>query len=92
VLFLNTPDESEEVLYILGKAAHALGQFRKAISYYEKYFSRFGMNLEILNLMGTCHYKLGNRKDALQIWQRSVEINPDQEEIKKLVKSLKDKI
>jgi len=92
VLFLNTPDESEGVLYILGKAAHALGQFRKALSYYEKYFSQFGMNLEILNLMGTCHYKLGNRKDALQIWQRSLEINPDQEEIKKLVKSLKDKI
>jgi len=91
VLFLNTPDESEGVLYILGKAAHALGQFRKALSYYEKYFSRFGMNLEILNLMGTCHYKLGNRKDALQIWQRSLEINPDQEEIKKLVKSLQEK-
>lgn len=91
VPFLNTPDESEGVLYFLGKAAHALGQFQKALSYYEKYLSRFGMNLEILNLMGTCHYKLGNTKKALNIWERSLEINSGQTEIKKLVESLKEK-
>lgn len=91
VPFLNTPDESEGVLYFLGKATHALGQFQKALSYYEKYLSRFGMNLEIMNLMGACHYKLGNTEEALKIWERSLEINPGQTEIKKLVESLKEK-
>ncbi|NIO20563.1 MAG: GWxTD domain-containing protein [Candidatus Aenigmarchaeota archaeon] len=91
VPFLNTPDESEGVLYFLSKATHAMGQFQKALSYYEKYLSRFGVNLEILNLMGICHYKLGNTKEALKIWERSLEINPGQTEIKKLVESLKEK-
>ncbi|MFB0564695.1 MAG: GWxTD domain-containing protein [Candidatus Aminicenantaceae bacterium] len=80
-----------EVLYFLGKSCHALGQFTEAISYYKNYLSRFGTNLEILNLMGTCYYRLGNRKEALQIWQSSLEINPNQEEINKLVNSLKEK-
>jgi len=90
--FLDSEDEKGEILYFLGKSSHSLGQFEEAISYYKEYLSHFGTNLEILNLMGTCYYKLGNKKDALQIWQRSVEINPDQEEIKKLVKSLQEKI
>jgi GWxTD domain-containing protein len=89
--FLDNKDERGEILYLLGKSSHALGQFVEAISYYERYLSHFGTNLEILNLLGTCYYKLGNKKDALKIWQRSLEVNPDQEEIIKLVKSLKDK-
>jgi len=89
--FLNTPDESEGVLYLLGKATHVQGQFQEALSLYEKYLSRFGMNLEILNLMGTCHYKLGNIKEALKIWEKSLEINPEQSDIKNVVDSIKVK-
>jgi len=87
--FLDSPSESEGVLYFLGKATHALGEFQKALALYEKYLSRFGLNLEILNLTGTCHYQLGDKKEALKVWERSLEINPNQTEIKKLVESLK---
>jgi len=89
--FINTPNETDGVLYFIGKACHALGQYGEATSYYEKYLSRFGTNIEVLNLMGSCQYKLGNKKEALQIWENSLKINPDQEEIKKLVKSLQEK-
>lgn len=88
--FLDKQDENGEVLYFMGKSCHSLRQFEDALSYYKSYLSRFGTNLEILNLMGTCFYQLGNKKEALQIWQRSLEINPDQEDIKKLVKSLQE--
>jgi GWxTD domain-containing protein len=89
--FLDSQEENEGVLYFLGKSTHALGQFKEALSYYDKYLSHFGVNLEILNLVGSCYYQLGDKKEALKIWQRSLEINPDQEEIKKLVQSLQEK-
>ncbi len=89
--FLDGQEEREGVLYFLGKSTHALGQFQEALSYYERYLSHFGANLEILNLMGSCYYQLGDKDEALKIWQRSLEINPDQEEIKKLVQSLQEK-
>jgi GWxTD domain-containing protein len=89
VPYLDSPDESDGVLYFLGKATHALGEFQDALSLYQKYISRFGTNIEILNLMGTCLFKLGDREEAIAIWERSLEINPDQSEIKTLVESLK---
>ena len=79
------------VLYFLGKSVHSLGQLDDAIADYTEYLSRFGLNLEILNLLGTAHYQKGNLSEALRAWQRSLEINPDQENIKKLVQSLKGK-
>lgn len=87
--FLDGPKESEGVLYFLGKAVHTLGEFRQALTLYQKYLSRFGMNLEILNLTGTCHYQLGDKTEALKVWERSLQVNPDQPDIKKLVESLK---
>jgi len=87
--FLGGPNESEGVLYFLGKAVHSLGDFQQALTLYQKYLSRFGMNLEILNLTGTCHYQLGDKTEALKVWERSLEVNPDQPDIIKLIESLK---
>jgi tetratricopeptide (TPR) repeat protein len=79
------------VLYFLGKSAHSLGQLDEAIADYSDYLSRFGLNLEILNLLGTAHYQKGNAVEALRAWQRSLQINPNQENIKKLVRSIEEK-
>ena len=79
------------VLYFLGKSAHSLGQLDEAIADYTDYLSRFGLNLELLNLLGTAHYQKGNAAEALRAWKRSLEINPNQENIKKLVQSIEEK-
>jgi GWxTD domain-containing protein len=79
------------VLYLLGKSVHSLGRLDEAIADYSGYLSRFGLNLEILNLLGTAHYQKGNAAEALRAWKRSLEINPGQENIRKLVQSLEDK-
>jgi GWxTD domain-containing protein len=79
------------VLYFLGKSSHSLGQLDEAIADYSDYLSRFGLNLEILNLLGTAHYQKGNAAEALRAWKRSLEINPGQENIKKLVLSIEEK-
>jgi GWxTD domain-containing protein len=79
------------ILYFLGKSVHSLGQLDEAITDYSDYLSRFGLNLEILNLLGTAHYQKGNAAEALRAWKRSLEINPKQENIKKLVQSIEEK-
>jgi len=79
------------VLYFLGKSSHSLGRLDEAIADYTDYLSRFGLNLEILNLLGTAHYQKGNAAEALRAWKRSLEINPSQENIRKLVQSIEEK-
>jgi tetratricopeptide (TPR) repeat protein len=75
----------------LGRVCHALGEYREAISYYRNYLSRAGMNIEILNYIGTCHYQLGEKDEALDAWTQSLKINPRQDQLKALVDSLTKK-
>ncbi len=82
---------TDQVLYFLGKSCHALEEYREAASYYKEYLSRFGLNLEVLNLLGMACYRMGDRNGALEAWRKSLEINPSQEDIKKLVQSLTEK-
>ena len=80
-----------EFLGILGQSSQALGEFEEAISYYKDYLSHYGTNLHVLNSIGECYYKLGNHEEALIAWEKSLEINPKQEKLKKIVDSLKEK-
>jgi len=80
---------TSEVLAGLGRAHHALGEFAEAAVRYREYLERFGANIEIMNLLGTCYFKMGNREEALKAWEKSLEISPDQPQIRKLVNEIK---
>lgn len=80
-----------EFLRLLGQSCQALREFEQAISYYKDYLSHFGTNLSVLNAIGECYYQLGNKEEALIAWEKSLEINPAQEKIKKTVESIKEK-
>jgi GWxTD domain-containing protein len=80
---------SAEVLAALGRTHHALGEFAEAAALYRECLERFGANIEIMNLLGTCYFKMGNREEALKTWEKSLEISPDQPPIRKLVDELK---
>lgn len=84
-------DAPGEVLALLGQACHALGEFQEALTQYAAYLSRFGLNIDILNYLGTCYFELGNREEAVKTWTKSLELNPNQERIRKLVESLRNK-
>ncbi len=81
----------DQVYYLLGKSAFGLGQYAEALPYFKDYLTRFGANLEVLNLLGMTYYKLGDTAEALAAWRKSLEISPNQEDIKKLVDSLPKK-
>jgi len=82
---------SAEVLSVLGKTCHALGEFTEAAAYYREYLERFGTSIDVMNLLGTCYFQLGMKDEALKIWEKSLQISPDQPKIKALVDSLKNK-
>ncbi|MBC7350288.1 MAG: GWxTD domain-containing protein [Candidatus Aminicenantes bacterium] len=85
------PDSAAELVSLLGRAFHSLNQPARAAVYYEQYLNRFGVNLEILNYLGSCYYQMGDKEKALAIWEKSLSLNPDQEKLKELVNSLKKK-
>jgi GWxTD domain-containing protein len=89
--FAEAEDAPAEVPALLGLACQALDEFEPAVGYYTTYLTRFGANIEILNFLGTCYFRLGNRDEALKAWTKSLEVSPDQPKIKDLVDSLKKK-
>jgi len=80
-----------DFLQIAGQSLQAIGQLAEAAALYKDYLSHFGTNIFILNAVGECYYQLGNAAEALFAWEKSLELNPNQEKIKALVKSLKEK-
>jgi len=88
--FINAKKENFTLYYYLGKASQEKGELEEAISYYQKAISHKGNVIEILNSIGECHFLLGDNDKALRAWEKSLEINPDQERIKKIIEVLKE--
>ncbi len=89
--FLSLPKPKYEVFLMMGKAYQNLGELNKAIEIYDKAISRFGLNINLLNSVGICYFQQGRTEEALTTWEKSLEINPNQPQIKKNVNALKKK-
>ncbi|MGQ9672383.1 MAG: GWxTD domain-containing protein [Candidatus Aminicenantales bacterium] len=84
------PDRSDFLL-LFAQSSQALGELAEAIAFYKEYLSHFGANINALNAIGECYYRLGNYQDALVAWEKSLELSPGQEKIKEMVESLRRK-
>ena len=89
--FVDTKDLNFDLFYYLGEASKEISQYEEAIYYYQNALSYRGNVVEILNSIGTCYLELDNKGEALRAWEKSLEINPDQKEIKARVEELKKK-
>jgi GWxTD domain-containing protein len=83
--------ENFGLFFTLGRASENVGEFEKAIQLYQKGLSQKGDVIMVLNSIGDCYYKLGNKEQALRAWEKSLELRPNQEQIKKLIDQLKEK-
>jgi tetratricopeptide (TPR) repeat protein len=80
-----------EILFVLGKAYQNSGQLDKALVVFDKALSHYGFNINLLNSIGECYSNLDETDEALDAWEKSLEINPDQPDIQKKVKALRQK-
>jgi tetratricopeptide (TPR) repeat protein len=78
-----------EVFFMLGRAHQELGDCGQALSFFQKALSHFGANIPLLNSLGECHLKLGQKEEALSAWKKSLELNPQQPELKARMEALK---
>ena len=84
-------DSDGRLLSLLGAAHEGLGEYKDAVDLYERTLARGGANLAVLNSIGVCYYRLGNYRAALEALEKSLEINPNQESILRLVSEIKQK-
>jgi GWxTD domain-containing protein len=90
--FINQPQPPlYGVFFMMGKAYQNLGELSKAIDLFDKAITHYGLNINLLNAIGECYFQLGEPGEALAAWQKSLEINPNQPQIKKNVEALKEK-
>ena len=90
--FLKQPQPSDYQIYLTaGKAYQNLGELSKAIDVFDKAISHYGLNINILNAIGECYFQLGETDRALAAWEKSIEINPEQPQIKKKIEAIKEK-
>jgi GWxTD domain-containing protein len=81
--------ENYDLILLLGQTHQTLSQFGQAIESYNGAMDSFGVNTSLLNGLGECYLHLGQREEALVAFEKSIEIDPDQEEIKEKIRSLK---
>jgi len=84
-------DRKFDFLQMMGDVSRALGEHAQAIVYYKDYLGHFGMNIQVLNGIGHSEMALGNTAGALYAFEKSLELNPKQDDLLALVKSLKEK-
>ncbi|MDH5742716.1 MAG: tetratricopeptide repeat protein, partial [Candidatus Aminicenantes bacterium] len=89
--FVEKQVSDDNLYYILGRAHQGLEEYEEAISFYQKFISHQGAGFVVLNSIGECYFQAENHREALRAWEKSLEINPDQPEIKKKVEGIKKK-
>jgi tetratricopeptide (TPR) repeat protein len=80
-----------EFFGLLGLAYQKRGEWGKAIEVLDKAVSSYGINTPLLNSLGECYSQLGKIREALTVLEKSLQLNPNQPEIKKAVEVLKAK-
>jgi GWxTD domain-containing protein len=80
--------EDPEVLRTLGDAYLQAGDPARAIGFFEKVLLLSGSDPALLNALGACYASTGNVSKAIESFQKSLEIAPDQAEIRAKLKDL----
>ncbi len=76
---------------IKGKAFTGMGNYSVAIDNLLEGNKIYNSNTDLLGSLGYCFYKTGDIKNALDVLKASLKLNPNQEDIKKLVEEIERK-
>lgn len=89
--FISSEKKEPETFEILAMSYEATGEYKEAIELFKEFLSHFGLKLSVLNSIGECYLKIGDKENALTAFEKSLEINPNQEEVKRIISLLKGK-
>lgn len=78
-----------ETYFLLGEAHRKSGNFGEAIKIYTSALSHYGQNINLLNALGECYWQLKDFKNAKLYWSKSLDMNPEQRDIKKKLNEIK---
>ncbi|HEX9902435.1 MAG TPA: GWxTD domain-containing protein [Acidobacteriota bacterium] len=79
-------------LYIaLARALQNGGQLRRAVEVLDQAITHYGVNAVMLNAMGECYLGLGQYEEARVVWEKSLQLSPDQAGLRKRLQELKEK-
>ncbi|OGD18590.1 MAG: hypothetical protein A2Y70_01440 [Candidatus Aminicenantes bacterium RBG_13_64_14] len=86
-----TPDKAAKYdTYILAaEALRRTGEFGRAVELLDKAVAHYGVNAVLLNSIGECYTGLGKTKEALMAFEKSLELSPDQPEVREKAEKLK---
>ncbi|MGQ9672902.1 MAG: GWxTD domain-containing protein [Candidatus Aminicenantales bacterium] len=74
-----------EYYLIKGLALEGKGKFEEAVSCLREGNRIYNSDTRLLNSLGFCYYKTGQKKAALEALQASLRLNPEQSEIRALI-------
>ncbi len=78
-----------DTYFLMGEAYRKKGNLEEAIKAYTSALSHYGHNINILNALGECHWQIKDFKNAKFYWSKSLELNPDQKDIRKKMDEIK---
>lgn len=74
-----------EYFLFKGKAYMGMEKYFVAIEYFLEGNKVYNSDIRLLNSLGFCFYKTGNKQRALETLRSSVRLNPEQEEVRALI-------
>lgn len=86
-------DENMQFEYFLlaGKAFMGKGQYSEAIDSLQEANRLYNSDIGLLNSLGYCYYRMGDKENALQTLRASLRLNSGQDEIKELISEIEKK-
>lgn len=76
---------------IKGRAHMGLGQYKEAIESLLEGNKIYDSDTTLLNALGYCFYRTGQKKQALEALDASLRLNPDQAEVKNLIQEIRER-
>ena len=70
---------------IKGQAQAGMGLYMQAVESLEEGNKIYNSDTRLLNSLGFCYYKTVRKSRALEVLKASLRVNPDQEDVKKLL-------
>jgi tetratricopeptide (TPR) repeat protein len=80
-----------EIFVLAGQTYGKLGEYAKAVNVLDRAITRFGVNAVLLNEIGENYIRLGQIREALVALDKSLQLNPQQPEIRKKADVLREK-